>query len=73
MIDVYCHECGWQLLQPGALMFSPPDEESMTKKLHLCETCWADVLADIDRRSAEKDAQVRERLGQLFDRREARS
>lgn len=45
MIAPQCARCPNELNRPGAVLFSPPfDEERNVRKLHLCVTCWDDML-----------------------------
>lgn len=38
-ISPSCNSCQQELTEPGALVFSPPDE-NITTKFHLCVSCW---------------------------------
>jgi hypothetical protein len=38
-----CDKCGQELLEFGAILFSPPDSTSMVKKFHICRPCY-DVM-----------------------------
>lgn len=40
-----CSGCGEYLDHPGALLFSPPDEDGKCDKLHVCRDCFALVIA----------------------------
>lgn len=40
MLKVNCSVCGKELNEPGALLFSPPDEYNQTFKTHICEECY---------------------------------
>ena len=35
-----CDICGDELMEPGALMFSPPNREDIVIKEHICKKCW---------------------------------
>lgn len=35
-----CDKCGNELVDYGALLFSPPDSSSTTKKFHICKKCY---------------------------------
>lgn len=35
-----CDKCGDELVDFGAILFSPPDEESTVKKFHICKSCY---------------------------------
>ncbi|HRV75804.1 MAG: hypothetical protein H6799_03185 [Candidatus Nomurabacteria bacterium] len=39
-----CDTCGEELTKFGAILFSPPDEESRTLKLHICVECYKEIL-----------------------------
>lgn len=47
-----CTKCGETLDDPGALVFSPPDPDSVAEgsrevsveKFHICVFCWNDLL-----------------------------
>lgn len=39
-----CDMCGEELTKFGAILFSPPDEESKTLKLHVCVGCYKNIL-----------------------------
>lgn len=41
-----CDKCGQELTEFGALLFSPPNENSEVKKLHVCQACYADMLVE---------------------------
>lgn len=40
---VRCDRCNRQLIVPGAIVLSPPDQEGNVRKRHLCLSCWYDV------------------------------
>ena len=44
MIDICCHKCGRELNEPGALLFSPPIQDVMVTKYHLCRRCFEEIL-----------------------------
>lgn len=44
MLKVECDFCDEEINEPGALLFSPPNEFGMARKLHLCATCWRKLL-----------------------------
>lgn len=35
-----CDKCGDELVEFGAILLSPPDEESTVKKFHICKKCY---------------------------------
>lgn len=40
-IKPICDKCGDELIEPGALMFGPPQSDNgMVSKWHLCRPCW---------------------------------
>ena len=42
-----CSACDEPLTEPGALLFSPPDESDSCKKLHLCATCYKRTIESL--------------------------
>ena len=44
MINIKCNICGKVLMELGALLFSPPDENSYVKKTHICTKCYSKLL-----------------------------
>jgi hypothetical protein len=38
-----CIMCSRPLIQPGAVVLSPPDEDGMVAKVHVCNTCSPDL------------------------------
>ena len=43
-IIVNCKLCRQQLMEPGAIVLSPPDKSGNCIKLHLCVDCWERFL-----------------------------
>jgi len=43
MPPIWCDLCGDELTEPGALIFSPPNERHRVGKFHICTDCWADL------------------------------
>ncbi|KND51679.1 MAG: hypothetical protein ABA06_00265 [Parcubacteria bacterium C7867-001] len=39
-IAPHCDFCKTELTDFGGLLFSPPDENGMAKKMHLCKACY---------------------------------
>jgi hypothetical protein len=39
-IAIFCERCHIELIEPGALLLSPPDDQWHVQKSHLCVTCW---------------------------------
>lgn len=35
-----CDRCGHELVDYGALLFSPPDANNTTRKFHICKECY---------------------------------
>jgi len=46
-IHPICDKCKEELIKPGALIFSPP-VDNITRKFHICATCYIDILKFID-------------------------
>ncbi|MEI6731532.1 MAG: hypothetical protein WCK90_02510 [archaeon] len=42
-ISPMCDVCKKELNEPGALLFSPPDGNSV-KKFHLCKECYSRIV-----------------------------
>jgi len=42
--EEFCHYCGAELLEPGGLVLSPPDEDNRCERLHVCAECYPDVV-----------------------------
>jgi len=47
MINPICDKCKKELNEFGALLFSPPDENNLVKKYHLCKDCYEDVKKEL--------------------------
>lgn len=39
-----CDKCGCEQDRPGALVFSPPYNDSTVTKFHVCGSCWDDLM-----------------------------
>lgn len=39
-MNIKCDKCKSTLEEPGALVFSPPDDRSMVVKTHVCKRCY---------------------------------
>ena len=39
-ISPVCGKCGKELNEPGAVLFSPADENNMVKKFPICRDCY---------------------------------
>lgn len=35
-----CDRCKEELLDYGAILLGPPDDEGMVKKFHICKSCF---------------------------------
>jgi hypothetical protein len=57
-LKIKCYGCNKELSQPGALLFSPPEEqfpdenkgigyELVTKKYHICVECYPKIIGFI--------------------------
>lgn len=44
MFEIICDFCGEKLDLPGALIFSPPNDEGICVKKHMCVLCYAQSL-----------------------------
>jgi len=44
MISVKCYRCDCELCAPGALLFSPPDDDGVCEKFHLCRACYVNLM-----------------------------
>ncbi len=49
-----CDICGKPLDEPGALLFSPPDQYSACVKNHVCKTCYVGFAGVILRARLER-------------------
>ncbi len=38
-----CDKCGKELTKFGAILFSPPNEDSDVHKFHLCVDCYEEI------------------------------
>jgi DNA-directed RNA polymerase subunit RPC12/RpoP len=48
MLDLKCDQCGRELQEPGALVFSPPKGQGwLVEKYHLCVDCWAQIAEQV--------------------------
>lgn len=39
-LRIFCAHCGKLLMEPGALLFSPPDKIGKVEKHHFCVQCF---------------------------------
>jgi len=42
-IKIKCDICGEELLELGALLFSPPNKNKLCNKYHICNNCFKDI------------------------------
>ncbi len=47
MIKPICNKCKKELTKFGAILLSPPDENSKVDKIHLCVECYNVIERDI--------------------------
>lgn len=45
-LQIKCNSCRNSITIPAALLFSPPDENSNVKKIHLCQECY-ELVCDV--------------------------
>ena len=43
-IKPICDKCNKELVEFGAILFSPPDDKSYVKKYHLCKECHQKII-----------------------------
>jgi hypothetical protein len=56
MIDPKCDVCGKELMEPGAILYGPPEdiskiegvERMYSRKEHICQRCYRDLRNIID-------------------------
>jgi hypothetical protein len=44
-IKPICDKCHKELDDFGAIILSPPNEHSEVKKLHICKTCYEEIIS----------------------------
>lgn len=42
-----CDKCGKELKAFGAILLSPPDEQSTVKKYHICVDCYSILIKEM--------------------------
>jgi hypothetical protein len=47
-IKPICDKCKTELMELGAILLSPPDEKSKVDKIHLCVSCYNQILEKIE-------------------------
>ncbi len=40
-----CDKCTDELVDFGGILLSPPNENDMVRKYHLCKSCYAEIVA----------------------------
>jgi hypothetical protein len=45
-IKPVCNFCKNELIEFGALLFSPPDKKDFVKKYHLCKNCYEKIVKE---------------------------
>lgn len=48
LINPICDVCKKELKDFGALLFSPPNNENIVKKYHICVGCYDEIINKID-------------------------
>jgi hypothetical protein len=46
-INPECDKCKEELNDFGGILLSPPDENSKVRKLHICKSCYEEIVKDI--------------------------
>ena len=44
-----CDKCGNELMAFGAILFSPPNDNSEVKKYHICVECYHEIVETFDK------------------------
>lgn len=44
-IKPVCDKCHKELVDFGAILFSPPNSKNQVTKLHICKDCYAKLIA----------------------------
>jgi uncharacterized protein with PIN domain len=47
-IQPKCDKCNEELIEFGAILLSPPDEENMVKKFHICKSCYVNYEEELN-------------------------
>jgi len=42
-----CDKCGMELDEFGAILLSPPNDNSEVEKLHICKDCYEEIMASV--------------------------
>lgn len=58
MLKLKCERCKRELVEPGGLLFTPPDLNNQCRKIHLCVECCKEIVEEImgSRSSAPKES-----------------
>ena len=43
-----CDKCGKELEEFGGILLSPPNDDNLVKKFHLCQECYNAILKNIE-------------------------
>ena len=52
-ISPRCDKRSKELVDFGGILLSPPDENDMVRKYHLCKSCYAEIVAQFPDADAE--------------------
>jgi len=44
MLNIKCDKCKKEIDEKGAILWSPPNNDEMCKKIHLCTKCYKIVM-----------------------------
>lgn len=44
-----CDKCNKELTEFGAILFSPPNSDSMVKKFHVCVSCYHEIVEEFEK------------------------
>lgn len=47
-IKPVCSRCDKELKEFGGILLSPPDDDDMVKKMHLCKSCYDIIVDDLE-------------------------
>lgn len=53
-IKPVCDKCGKELTEFGAILLSPPNQDSEVKKFHLCKVCYQEIIASFNNINTNK-------------------
>lgn len=66
-IVVLCSRCDDELVEPGAILFGPPDGSDFSHKDHLCLSCYAATQAFIQYLHESTDRPISRFFHQVID------